>query len=88
MKSKNHSETGHKRRISCREREIIESLVVGATADEVARELTISPHTVRAHIRNIYQKLDIANRLELLLWLQATRGSEHSNDRRPTTGEG
>jgi DNA-binding NarL/FixJ family response regulator len=51
-----------------RESEIVESLIVGATAREVARELRLSFHTVRTHIRNIYQKLGVANRIELLRW--------------------
>ena len=54
--------------MSRRERQIIEFLVVGATAREVANELELSPHTVRTHIRNIYMKLGLANRIELLRW--------------------
>ena len=62
------TQTDLRRSISDREHEIIASLVVGATAQEISRELAISPHTVRTHIRNIYYKLGVANRIELLRW--------------------
>jgi DNA-binding CsgD family transcriptional regulator len=50
--------------------QIIELLVVGMTARELAMELRISLHTVRTHIRNIYSKIEVANRLELAQWVQ------------------
>jgi len=56
--------------VSEREAQIIKSLIVGATAREIAKELQISFHTVRTHIRNIYQKLGVANRIELLRWTE------------------
>lgn len=38
---------------------------VGATAKSIARTLFISEHTVRNHLTSIYNKLKVANRLEL-----------------------
>lgn len=58
------------KQVSHREMQIIESLVVGMTARELAAELGISFHTVRTHIRNIYSKLEVANRIELARWVQ------------------
>jgi DNA-binding CsgD family transcriptional regulator len=58
--------------VSAREQQIIASLIVGATAREIANELRISVHTVRTHIRNIYSKTGVANRVELVLWTQRT----------------
>lgn len=55
-------------RLSSRERQIVASLANGATAKEIARELLISFHTVRAHIRNIYMKIGVCNRVELMRW--------------------
>ena len=56
--------------VTPRERQIIEALVRGATARELAEELRLSFHTVRTHVRNIYAKLGVANRIELLRWQQ------------------
>jgi len=33
---------------------------------EIERDLFISPHTVRNHIYNIYQKLGVGSRLQLM----------------------
>ena len=44
------------------------SLIVGATAREIARELELSFHTVRTHIRKIYAKIGICSRVELVNW--------------------
>jgi DNA-binding NarL/FixJ family response regulator len=60
--------------ITRREHEVIEALVEGATAREVAEALGLSFHTVRTHIRNIYEKTGAANRIELLKWQYAWRG--------------
>jgi DNA-binding NarL/FixJ family response regulator len=57
-------------RVTSRELQIIESLVHGWTAREVAVELGISWHTVRTHIRNIYEKVGVSNRVELVHWKQ------------------
>jgi DNA-binding CsgD family transcriptional regulator len=65
-------------RLSSRERQIVASLANGATAKEIAKELLISFHTVRAHIRNIYMKIGVCNRVELMRWLSYTGPREES----------
>ncbi len=62
-------------RLSSREEQIISSLVVGATAREIARELEVSFHTVRTHIRKIYAKIGICSRVELVNWYHTERTS-------------
>jgi two-component system nitrate/nitrite response regulator NarL len=47
-----------------REREVLELLAAGATSDQLAEELSLSPHTVRTHIQNIMSKLQVHSRLE------------------------
>ena len=47
-----------------REREVLALLVQGKTNKEIARELTLSPATVRAYVSNILSKLDARNRTE------------------------
>lgn len=54
------------RPLSATQARVTECLVVGATVDETARDLGISPNTVRTHIKTIYRKLGIASRVELV----------------------
>ena len=48
--------------LSDREREILEHLVEGRTKQQIAERLTLSPHTIDRHVRNIYTKLHVNNR--------------------------
>jgi DNA-binding CsgD family transcriptional regulator len=36
------------------------------TNKEIAQKLCISPATVRTHLYNLFQKIDVTNRIELL----------------------
>jgi two-component system nitrate/nitrite response regulator NarL len=53
-----------------REREIITAVVTdaGATAKAIAERLHIAEHTLRNHLTTIYDKLGVANRLELFAY--------------------
>lgn len=53
--------------LTVREREIIALAAAhaGATAKTIAEKLSISEHTLRNHLTSIYEKLGVANRLEL-----------------------
>jgi len=44
-----------------REFEILEFLAVGATREEIAHHLKISPETVKLHAKNIFRKFDITS---------------------------
>jgi DNA-binding CsgD family transcriptional regulator len=57
-------------KISEREKEIIHLLLKGKSNKEIEDELFISIHTVRNHIYNIYKKLGIKNRVELVNFIR------------------
>ena len=52
--------------ISGREEQLIPYLIEGRANREIADSLCISPNTVKTHIRNIYRKAGVSNRLQLL----------------------
>ena len=52
--------------LSPREHEVLGLLVEGLTAKEAAEELCISPHTLRTHVKRIYEKLAVRNKAELM----------------------
>ncbi|NFV80224.1 LuxR C-terminal-related transcriptional regulator [Magnetospirillum aberrantis] len=47
-----------------RERDILEMIVDGAPNKVIARELNLQEVTVKAHLRNMFRKLTVANRTE------------------------
>jgi DNA-binding NarL/FixJ family response regulator len=54
-------------RLTAREEEILEQLAKGFAAKEIADKLTISPATVRFHLRHIYDKLHVRSRVEAVI---------------------
>lgn len=58
--------------LSDREIEILQLVATGLTNREIAQELTISPNTVKVHIRNIFEKINVSSRTEATLY-----GIEH-----------
>jgi DNA-binding NarL/FixJ family response regulator len=48
--------------LSSREMDILQGVVSGLNYKEIAEKLFISPHTVRKHIANIYEKLHVSNK--------------------------
>jgi LuxR family maltose regulon positive regulatory protein len=47
-----------------RELEVLQLIALGRTNQEIARQLIVSPGTVKAHTASIYRKLEVANRTE------------------------
>jgi len=52
-------------KISNREQEIIQLMLEGMSNADIEKKLYISPHTVKNHIYNIYQKLRVKNRVQI-----------------------
>lgn len=52
--------------ISDREKELIPLLLEGNSYKQISELLFISPNTVKTHVRNIYRKAKVSNRLQLL----------------------
>lgn len=50
--------------LSKREKEILQKVAFGATTKEVARDLAISPHTVKTHLERIFEKLGANDRAQ------------------------
>jgi ATP/maltotriose-dependent transcriptional regulator MalT len=52
--------------LSRREEQVLDLVAEGRTNEEVAHVLFISPVTVKAHLRHIYEKLGVRNRVEAI----------------------
>ena len=58
--------------LSDREIEILQLVATGLTNREIAQALTISPNTVKVHLRNIFEKINVSSRTEATIY-----GIEH-----------
>ncbi len=52
--------------LSHREKEVLELLAKGLTYKEIALQLGVGAETVKKHLKNIYQKLHVQNKIEAL----------------------
>ncbi|NWJ46782.1 MAG: hypothetical protein HXX08_12960 [Chloroflexi bacterium] len=50
--------------LSTRELEVLRLVAAGVSTDDIARKLVISVATVRKHLKNIYEKLDVHSRIQ------------------------
>jgi two-component system nitrate/nitrite response regulator NarL len=55
-------------RLTVRELDVVVSVVAGLTNREIAQEHSISEQTVKHHIKNVFDKVGVSNRLELALF--------------------
>jgi DNA-binding CsgD family transcriptional regulator len=59
-------------RLSRREGDIVYCIIAGMSYGEIAEKLYISKLTVHTHIKNIYRKLGVKNKIELFRCVQST----------------
>jgi len=53
--------------VTAQEAKVLDLCAVGLTDKEIAREMAISPHTVRAHLANAKRKLDARNKTHTVM---------------------
>lgn len=61
--------------LSSREQEILELLSQGLLNKEIADKLSISYHTVKVHLKHVYDKLHVRSRAEAMLKFMGDKGS-------------
>ncbi len=64
--SKNIDKTRKEFDLSKRETEVLHYIVEGYSNDQIANKLFISKNTIKTHIKNIYSKLDVKNRIQVV----------------------
>jgi DNA-binding CsgD family transcriptional regulator len=55
--------------LSRREGQIVSRILSACKEPDIARELGISPHTLRTHVERLYRKLHVVSRMELAVRL-------------------
>ena len=75
--------------LSERELEILQLVARGLTNREIGQMLVISPNTVKVHLSNIYEKINVASRTEATLYgiehgIVDVPGAETSEKETPT----
>jgi LuxR family transcriptional regulator, positive regulator of biofilm formation len=72
MKSRGFNKTFARSEVTLtdREVEVLKVLATGAKNSDIARSLSLSPHTIKTHIYNIFKKINASNRLQAVNWAQ------------------
>jgi LuxR family maltose regulon positive regulatory protein len=50
--------------LSVREREVLDLVTAGMSNEEIAKRLVISSNTVKFHLRTVYSRLGVHNRVQ------------------------
>lgn len=54
------------RLLTSREKEVLHLLSMGLTYKKISTKLEVSHETVKMHLKNVYRKLDVQNKIEAL----------------------
>jgi len=71
-----HSVVNEETSLTPREREVVELIGQGMSNKTIARNLGVSPHTVKSHVRNVMDKLALHTRLQIAVFLHAAEDKE------------
>jgi DNA-binding CsgD family transcriptional regulator len=52
--------------LTARERDVLSAVARGSSTAEIAAELFLSPHTVRDHVKAVFEKFGVSSRGELV----------------------
>jgi DNA-binding CsgD family transcriptional regulator len=66
---------GRQAKLTAREQEIFEMMAFGRSPESIAQRLFVSLNTVRTHIHNIYSKLKVHSKQELMSLIEYERNS-------------
>ncbi len=56
------------KKLTEREKEVLELIVQGKSNPQIAKELVLSIHTVKAHLESIYKKLGVHNKVQAAVY--------------------
>ncbi len=77
------SEQSRVDRLTVREREVLELVAQGITNREIAERLYVSESTVRSHIHNILDKLQLSNRVQAAAFALTSRYGDRADGTLP-----
>ena len=69
----NVNENGRNGHVTKREKEILILIAKGCTNRQIAERLFISEETVKKHVKNIFKKLEVNNRIAAIRKVQMIR---------------
>lgn len=71
-------------RLTERERDVLVLAYHGLTNPDIAEKLFISRHTVKRHMHNIFEKLDVSTRAEMMHLIQSQPSAQQAEDKQET----
>lgn len=71
------------RALTEREGDVLEAVAQGLSNQEIARQLHISPATVRTHVSSLLRKLDLSNRTQLALYAMEQKQQSTPDENQP-----
>lgn len=76
------AQVGRSVQMTTRERQVISLISEGMSNKLIARQLKISTHTVKSHVRNILEKLSLHSRLQVAAYAHSTGSFESETEAR------
>lgn len=76
FRNRTRRETTPTQKLSAREQQLVDCLLEGQTNKEIARTLALTEKTVKHYMTNLMTKLQVKNRLEVVLAAKRLKGSD------------